>query len=523
MHRSLLIIALMLPNLAHADTLQVGPGEDFCSVLATATPGDEVVLMGDSYPGPCTIGTGGVQGMPITLRAADPSVPVSIVYDGVDSNVIDVLASWVVISGLHFGPTNDAIDGVKIKSGDAITVEDCVFEQIGGISISANSADSDGVIVRRNRFVDLHATGLYFGCQDGMSACAATDLTIEGNLFDGVDSAAVGYAMEIKTDSWAYVRDNVIHDTKGPGIEIYGSADLSRVSIVEGNVVIGSREAGTLEIGGGPVIVRNNIVIGGSSAAILVYDYGGQGNVHGIHVLGNTAIGDAGPAIAIGSSWVAGADLELSDNAAWQMAGSGPAVPAPVAGTTMVGNVECTDPATCFVDAAGWDVWPSAGAMLMGATPDAADELTVDFCGQPRAMPPTAGAFEASGENDPGAIAIDFKRNFACPNAGADTTGGSEGGGTVDGGGSSGADSGSAGGSASATSTMTTASGTSAGTGDTSGDAPGQSDGDGGCSCRAASPRSVGDAFLLMAIAGLRRRRPSTRRGSRRGRSRPTS
>src|SRR5207237_8483974 len=136
------------------------------------------------------------------------------------------------------------------------------------------------------------------------------------------------------------------------------------------------------------------------------------------------------PAISVPSGWIAGADLELSNNAAWQMAGSGPSLPAAVAGVPTMGNVDCTDPAMCWVDGAGLDLWPSDGSLLTsgGATPTIASELDVDFCGQPRAMPPTAGAFERTDAGDPGPITIAFKAELGCKPASGDTGGRSEGG-----------------------------------------------------------------------------------------------
>src|SRR5690606_20536980 len=247
------------------------------------------------------------------------------------------LASDIVLADLTLGPSGAAIDAVKIKDGSRITISSCLFDQVGGISIAANSADSDAITIVGNTFLDLQATGIYLGCHDGMASCAATNIVIEGNLFDGVDSANVGYAMEVKLDSYGVVRDNVIHDTKGPGVEIYGSVDLTRVSVVERNLIIGSRTAGTLEIGGGPALVRNNIVVGGAVAGLYVYDYQDRGLVRAIHVVGNTVVGDDGPAIRL-SDWSEGKGLELTGNAAWQQQGPGPAVPAPIAGVAMTAN-----------------------------------------------------------------------------------------------------------------------------------------------------------------------------------------
>ncbi|PCC68578.1 right-handed parallel beta-helix repeat-containing protein [Nannocystis exedens] len=431
--RHLLAPALVLsPAAALAAEIPLQPGDDFCAAFNAAAPGDTVVLAPGEYSGPCVLSSGGAPGMPKTLRGADPDDHAVIVYAGQSSNVLDVLASDIVIADLTLGPSGATIDAIKIKDGSRITIQSCLFDQVGGISIAANSKDSDGVQILGNTFLDLQATGIYLGCQDGMDVCAATNVVIADNLFDGVDSSAVGYAMELKLDSHGVVRDNVIHDTKGPGIEIYGSTDLARVSVVERNLVIGSRTAGTIEIGGGPAVVRNNIVVGGAEAGLYVYDYQNRDLVRAIHLVGNTVVGDEGPAILL-KEWAAGKDLELTGNAAWQSAGAGPAVPAAIPGVAMAGNVDCTDdPAACWLDAAARDFWPTEGSPLRtdGAAPTLADPLTDDFCGQPRGAVPHAGALEWTMSQGPGGLPVALKSSFPCPQDG-ETTGDPTGEGTT--------------------------------------------------------------------------------------------
>ena len=50
-----------------------------------------------------------------------------------------------------------------------------------------------------------------------------------------------GYGIEVKLNTGGVVRDNVIIDTKGPGIMVYGARDLVTVSVVERNFTRGSR------------------------------------------------------------------------------------------------------------------------------------------------------------------------------------------------------------------------------------------------------------------------------------------
>lgn len=398
-----LLLCILGPR-AFAATFDVGPGDDWCGAIRSAAAGDTVALSAGTFQGPCTIDHGGTDGAPVLVTASDPDSPPLITYSGPSSNVIDVLVSDVTLHGLAFGPTNPDIDAIKIKDGSRVTVEDCTFTGVGGISVSANSADGDSNAILGCTFTDLQATGLYLGCHDG--SCVQTDVRIEDNVFDGVTSSDVGYALEVKLDSWGTIARNVIRDTKGPGIEIYGATDGSVTSTVEQNLVYGGA-SGAIEIGGGPAIVRNNIVVGGTGGGIVSYDYGGRGLVRGVHIVGNTAIGDGASAFSV-SGWTAGADLELQDNAGLQRDG-GVALPASIAGIPMEGNVECG--AGCFVDEASLDVWPAEGLVDAGVTPVA--PVVTDFCGSARSGPFDVGAFEASGE-DPGALVFGPWSDFSC-------------------------------------------------------------------------------------------------------------
>jgi len=219
--------------------------------------------------------------------------------------------------------------------------------------------------------------------------------------------------MEMKLNSWGTARHNVVSDTQGPGIEVFGSegADLS---IVEGNLVDGSTNNAAIEIGGGPAIVRNNIVFGGTEGGVYAYDYGGRGLQRDVALLGNTVIGDSGAAIRV-SGWDSGTGLEVANNAAWQRSGSGPAIPSPVGSATIENNLACD--ASCWVDVDAWDFDPTTALQGAGV---AHPELTVDFCDRMRPASPALGALEPDG---PGPLSIARWPGYACGDGGP-TTGG---------------------------------------------------------------------------------------------------
>jgi len=394
------IFVLLVP--AFAATVNVAPGEDWCAAANAAAPGDEILLADGDYAGPCTLSVGGEEGAPITVRGAVRHELPRIVYTGTSSNVIDVTASWITVQGLAFGPTEADIDAIKVKSGDHVSIVDNTFTGVGGIGVSANSVDTVGLTIEGNTFQDMAATAIYLGCHEGAGSCVATDVVVRGNLIDGVVSSAVGYGMELKKDSWGLLADNVVVDTQGPGIEVFGGEDHAYRVTVQGNLVVRSMNNGSIEVGGSNVRVVNNIVVGGGDGAISVYAYWDA--VYDVVVAGNTVVDEGAGGLRVSDE---ATDIRVVDNAGYSPSGA----PFSLGAAAAEANVTCATPAECWVDAASWDFGAVADGPLVGA---GVGEVTLseDFCGIDRVEPPTVGALEAASQ--PGALGIVMKSTFAC-------------------------------------------------------------------------------------------------------------
>ena len=451
--------------LAHAATISIQPGSDWCGPANSAAAGDEIVLEPGDHDGPCALQTSGV-----TVRGSNARI----VYSGYSSNVVDVEADDITIEDIEFGPTNAGIDAIKIKSGDRTTVRDNHFFQIGGISVAANSTDSTGIVIEGNTFEDLQSTGIYLGCHDGAGSCSATDFRFVGNLIDGVTSGGVGYGIEVKVDSWGLLADNVITDTQGPAIHLFGSYSDGLVSVVEGNYLSASRTNNVLEIGGGPAIVRNNITVGTSTSGLYIYNFGYRNITRSVHVVGNT-IGGSPPVGVTGSVWVDGLDHAFENNAV------DGALPPVVTGIAMNGNVDCSGGGCWTSDYA---VDPAGPLTTDGVTPTF-DANPVDYCGLTRSSPPMVGALEMGSEP---VLAIALK-----PDCGPDTPTGT--------------------GTGTATGTATGTGGTGTGGTATGGTGTGTPDtgpsatGDKGCSCATDPARHGFWMVPLWVLATVRRRR----------------
>jgi hypothetical protein len=381
---------------ARGTATEGGPPGDFCAQINALAPGGELVLPPGEYRGPCTIRTGGLPGRPIVVRGQTPTHRPRIAYDGRRSNVIDVKADHVTIRGLAFGPTQDNVDGIRIFGREGVTVEECEFSGLGGIAVVASHYSNHGLVVRRNIVRNSAATAMYFGCHDG-AECVAEALLIEGNYIHTVRAPdpQIGYGIQIKLNSWGIVRDNVVVDTKGPAIMVYGAVDPGRASLVEGNLASGSLQSSGIVVGGGPVIVRNNIAIGNALAGVGIEDYGRRRLLRGVIVAHNTLYGnDAGPLTLTRDGSV---DAAVVNNAL-QGKGTVAMVIPSVAGLRLEGNVNCSR-AACFVNPETDDFSPLPGGPLIGAGVNRSEPWfpAFDFFGTRRRDPPSAGAVENHG------------------------------------------------------------------------------------------------------------------------------
>jgi parallel beta helix pectate lyase-like protein len=373
-----------------AASREIDPASDWCEAIGTLAPGGELVLRPGDYPGPCTIMHGGAPGAPIVVRGQDPRDPPRIVYSGTATNVLHIRASHIILRGLRFGPTAPDIDAIRLIQGHDVTIEDNVFDGLGGIALTVNHTSTHGIVIRGNTITASESTALYLGCHDGRS-CAVSGLLVEGNYINGVRAAPdeIGYGIQVKLNSTAIIRDNVIVNTKGPGIMVYGSTDTTQVSLVERNFVAGSRTSSAIVIGGGPAIVRNNIALASAEAGIGLEDYGRRGLLRGIVVVHNTVYDNAQGGIVVPST--APLEVRILNNAVHTRPGT-PALPSRHDGTESSGNVDCTT-RPCFRDPSLRDFSPLR--LPPGATLRDSWAPTDDYFGARRGAPPVPGAIEA--------------------------------------------------------------------------------------------------------------------------------
>jgi hypothetical protein len=265
---------------------------------------------------------------------------------------------------------------------------------LGGIAVAVNHISIAGLSVLRNVISNSGSTGMYFGCHEGVE-CIVSGLRVEDNFIQHVSASdpEIGYGLQVKLNSAGIIRNNVIVDTKGPGIMIYGSRDGLQASIVERNVVMGSRTSSGIVLGGGPVTVRNNVVLLNRDAGIGLEDYGGRGLLRSIVMAHNTVYKNTGAGILVPEGRPL-RDIVIRSNAIQARVGTA-ALPAPRPEIDQLGNVDCTW-APCFVDPDRLDFSPLTGSLLSvpGSMRPGPWLPADDLFGVPRGPLPTVGAVE---------------------------------------------------------------------------------------------------------------------------------
>ncbi|MBT8130740.1 MAG: right-handed parallel beta-helix repeat-containing protein [Gammaproteobacteria bacterium] len=315
----------------HADAVEIGPGDDLEAAVRALVPGEELVLRGGvySFDENITLTANGTTSQPIVIRAKAGEFPVFTQATS-NHNVVEINgSSYLVLQGIEF---TGGSHGVRLMNSDFITIESCEFQETGDVAISANSGGTyEGLRLLRNHIHHTNGTGegMYLGCNN--DACRIANSLIEGNYIHHTNRATVeqGDGIEIKEGSYGnIVRNNVIHDTKYPGIILYGVRGNGAPNVVEGNAVWNVAD-NTVQIAA-DAVVRNNIVLG--NVAFQAHQASSPSNIEFVH---NTVI-NSGAAVEVRN--VSGPVL-LANNAVYSQAQAIRLISGSLGQVTLAGNV----------------------------------------------------------------------------------------------------------------------------------------------------------------------------------------
>jgi hypothetical protein len=422
--RPLAVVILILYAVC-SNAAEIGPGDNFEAAAAALNPGEELILRGGTYTfnENITVSVSGTSTQPITIRSKDDEQAI-LEQAGSYQNVVEINgASWLVLRGLVI---RGGSHGLRLMNSDFITIEDCEIYETGDVALSANSGGTyEGLIIRRNHIHHTNGTGegMYLGCN--YDSCRIANSVIEGNYIHHTNRASVaqGDGIEIKEGSYGnVVRDNVIHDTKYPGILLYSTVGNGPPNILEGNVVWNSSD-NTIQVAADAVI-RNNIILGNvafqshqsGSPSNLEFVHntvisGGNGiearNVSGSLLIANNAVYAQGTAIRLISGNLGLVTLSGNVGAGGLSGGSSGYTEGNGIGNDMVSADYSGTPPI--------DPFPTAASALIGAG-DPNYGLTMDFNGTERIGRTDVGAYHYHPDGNPGwVITSGFKSDTTRP------------------------------------------------------------------------------------------------------------
>lgn len=335
---------LGLHFITNAAARSIAPGEDLQAAVQGLRAGDELVLQGGEYvlSRRLRIVARGREAAPIVIKAAPGERPV-INQTNEDANIVEIARSrHLIVRGIEL---KGGSHGFHLEDSDFVTIEDCEIHHTGDVAIAANSGGTyDGLRILRNEIhhTDGSGEGMYLGCNE--DKCRVANSLIAGNYVHHTNGATVeeGDGIELKEGSYnTSIRDNVVHDTRYPGIITYGTVGNGAPNIIEGNAIWNAgQDDNSLQVAA-DAIVRNNIVLG-SPIALQANQHASPSHISIVH---NTIIA-SGDGIVVRD--VSG-PIVIANNAVYAEHGApiqlvGAAHHVTIAGNVGIGNSETSAP-----------------------------------------------------------------------------------------------------------------------------------------------------------------------------------
>ncbi len=338
--KTVLLVSLfiMTQKAANSTEYYLSPSDDWFSVISGSNlqPGDEVILSGGTYSDGrrLSISHQGTAASPIVIRSEQGSMAV-ITRPNANQNVINIEgAEYLVFQGVEVtgGSIGIRIGGKNIagvsRQSKFITIKDSLIHHVGGAAVTANFYGDTNV---GHQFLnnEIHHTsgsgeGFYLGSNNdgaGNTTSVFRDGLIEGNYIHDLNGSNLsqGDGIEIKDGSYNnIVRNNVIHDTKYPGILVYGT-DGNAPNIIEGNVIWSSGDNGIQA--SADAVITNNIIFDSNGAGVSSQSH--QSSVPGnLTIAHNTVISNGGR-VALRVNYPVGGGLSgpivIANNALYAM------------------------------------------------------------------------------------------------------------------------------------------------------------------------------------------------------------
>jgi hypothetical protein len=306
-------------------TYNLTPSSNWLGILGTTSvlgPGDTVILGAGVYSTSSRLSFGhvGTADLPIVIRAAE-GANVTFTRPNALQNVINIEgAQYMTLQGVTVtgGSSGIRIGQAGGRQAKFITLDGNRIHGVGGVGVTANYPGNtyEGMHFLNNEIFNTGGEGEGFYLGGNNNSAQFFDGIIERNYIHHLNGPTVtqGDGIELKDGSYNnIVRDNVIHDTRYPGILVYGVEEQGGRNIIERNVIWNSGDHAIQAAA--DAIIRNNIVF--SSAGNGIHSQNHQGAIPGNLTIENNTIRTSGDAIRISSptGGVYSGPIEIANNA----------------------------------------------------------------------------------------------------------------------------------------------------------------------------------------------------------------
>jgi hypothetical protein len=391
-----------------ARTVLIQPGGDLQQSINSLLPGDTLFLAGGVYHlTGVNVSVSGNGFQPILIAAVIGEIPV-LVNTAASNNTINILgAHYVTIEGIEIDSTQNGVDGIKFAeegTSSNIIIRTCTIHNILGTGINAQGSHHNITITSNHihSVIGSQVAGIRVG--PGTSILMPHDWLIAGNWIHdcGDSNSSASFGISLIAGCFAMtIRDNVVYATASSGIINYGvnssTSDISLAAIIEGNAVWNAAEGISAYC---DAVVRNNIIFNCQNP---VYSYNYQGTIpRNVLIYNNTMYNGVQPYLR---SWDSMNNCAFVNNAVYLMSG----------GLYLNGNGRISNNVGDF-NAVGFtvgsstndlsgpanrDFYPKVGSLLVNR-----GQITLfsanDFNATARDLQPDVGAYEFTGNNNPG-------------------------------------------------------------------------------------------------------------------------
>ncbi|MBU3030586.1 nitrous oxide reductase family maturation protein NosD [Paracoccus marinaquae] len=272
-----LILALVLapPALAAAERT-VAPGQgDLARAIATAAPGDVLILGDGAYRGPVTIDR------PLTLRGSRDAV----IDGGGSGTVVTITAPDVTLSGFSVtgsGHANEELDaGVKIlKGADRVRVENLLLTgNMHGIDVHGGrdaKVVGNEIIGTRNPRMNERGNGIYVWDSPGTLLEGNTIRYGRDGIFSNTSADSI-YRGNVMRDlrfavHFMYTRNTEISGNVSIGNHLGFAIMFSDRAVIRDNLSLGDREHGLMLNYANNADVTGNLIRGGAKKCLFIYN-----------------------------------------------------------------------------------------------------------------------------------------------------------------------------------------------------------------------------------------------------------